>query len=265
MTRFYTDLLNYQKAVENVLSSPISSSYSTKHMQSYMHSRASSSTSRNFFVPFVNERDSTGKLLGTEESDSRAITLRKSTTSNEILTIKPKRNNVAFLSTLSPSSSRIKRKKFCSPSVGFYNPIPTDSIQYIKPSHSYSSNMKSHGSKIYHGRVKSLNEVNYDVSCKSLGKKVRTFSFAKQLARHDAHEESNLKSGTLDSPRIKLPEYLSKYKGMYHRSDLAHLELYRFPRRFMELSKRQEDLIREKITELRKMEAFLRKKSNWYK
>jgi hypothetical protein len=265
MNRFYTDLLNYQKAVENVISSPISSSYTTKHMQSYMHSRASSSTSRNLFVPFVNERDSTGKLLVTEESNCRAITLGKGTTSNKILATKPKRNNVAFLSTLSPSCSRINRAKFSSPSVGFYNPIAADSIRYIKSFNSCSSKIKSDGSKIYHGRVKSLNEVRYDVSCKSLGKKVRTFSFAKQLARHDAHEESNPKSGTLDSPRINLPEYLSKYKGMYHTSELAHLELYRFPRKFMELSKRQEDLIREKITELRKMEAFLRKKSNWYK
>ena len=265
MTRFYTDLLNYEKAVENVLSSPISSSYSTKHMQSYMHSRASSCISRNSFVPFVNERDSTGKLLGTEESNSRAITIRKSTTSKAILAPKPKRNNVAFLSTLSPSSSRINRAKFSSPPVGCYNPIPTDSIQYIKPSHSSSSNIPSYTYKIHHGRVQSLNDVNYDVSYKSLSKKVRTFSMSKQAARYNPHEESELKSGALESPRLKLPEYLSKYKGMYHTSGLAHLELHRFPRRFMELSKQQEDLIREKITDLRNMETFLRKKSNWYK
>lgn len=265
MTRFYTDLLNYEKALENVLSSPISSSYSTKYMQSYMHSRTSSCTSRNSFVPFVNERDSTGKLLGTEESNSRVTTVRKSTTSNQILPSKPKRSNVAFLSTLPPSSSRIKRAKLSSPPVGCYNPIPSDSIQYIKPSHSSSYNIRSHTSKIHHGRVQSLNDVNYNVSYKSIGKKVRTFSMAKQAARYNTHEEFKLNSGILENPGLNLPEYLSKYKGMYHTSSLAKLELYRFPRKFMELSRQQEDLIREKITELRNMETFLKKKSNWYK
>lgn len=266
MTKVYSDRVFYENVLGNILSTPISISYSTKHIQTYLHSRSNSLTSRNSFVPFVNERDATGKLLKKDQTKSNPVITKKHASSQEILSKKSNYSNlsntrnVAFLSAVQPNKSRIKRNRYPSPPVGLYHPQETESTRNTKRTSFMKGNSDS--SNTQYVRVASLDRVDHETGNKNLTRRVQGFSMSKQIARN---KPEDCKYDDWQKPKVILPEHLSKYKGMYHQSGFAQLSIEKFPKKFMEISKKQEDLIKQKLTELREMEMSLKKKSNWYK
>ncbi len=217
----------------------------------FLTSTLPSAESRNSkdFIPFINERDSTGRLLSHHESPESKHKHSKSISAPMQSATKP---DIAFLRSKAQISSRVCKKSNDLLPVGIYNPRPYESVHLPMS----KSNRFGHAKKL---RRSSLDyaDIN-EIYTKNKSKPQKLVLMEKQLPRKMIEEHSISEQKFL-LPRVVLPEYLDKLKGLYHSGVLAQSKIYNIRKDASERTLELKDRLNQHISSLRNINTFYKK------
>ena len=212
-------------------------------------------TNKSSFIPFLNERDHKGKLLGSQ-TDRLVDTRRNSTNLQARLTKKqPNNSNVAFLTTKNKSVPRVIKKINNTLPVGLYNPKILQEIKSSPKLPTFRAEKFSSVKEIT--RSQSIDYVDMGELFRKNIQRVQEISIAKQLPRHKQKKSTEGIEKFL-IPRTELPDYLKKFKGLYHIGELGKSTIYPVPKDFSELSKNLNEKISMHIDTLKNIANYIK-------
>ena len=189
-----------------------------------------------YFFPFINERDSTGKLLSLRAKNPEVtITKVEKTQENKLKTSEKPLNNVAFLSTKIRTSPRVKKKYYDKTPVGLYNPKPAYDVQSTLHFALFKS--KKFPSQTFQTRSQSIDYIDISEIYKKNIEKVQSVCIEKQIPRKFKLDTSSSTERFLDMPKLNLPDYLQKYKGLYHIGEFGKSDISVIPKDNFEMGK----------------------------
>ena len=211
------------------------------------------STDRNYFLPFVYERDNKGKLLPIHSDKSQSI-IKDFQTKSQCKTefrLMPKRkniSNVAFLSTKTRSTSRVTKKFNDTLPVGLYNPKSIYQIQSTAKLPLFQSAKFSSVETFQ--RSASIDFIDMNEVFKRNTERIHNINIEKQIPRQKVKNTNN----NIDKyliPRLELPDYLKKFKGLYHIGEIGKSAIFAIPKDCTELSKELNEKIKLHISNLK--------------
>lgn len=208
------------------------------------------------FLPFINERDSTGHLLPPSTFNS---TYSKPFQAEHSKKHRRGASNVVFFKSKNATSSRVCKKSNNSLPVGLYNPNNLNSIHFpVSKSSRFLLQKKLRRSSIDYIDI---NEA-YNKNKSNLKK---TVSMDKQLPRNII-EEQVISDQKFLIPRVVLPDYLNKLKGLYHSGALAQSKIYKIRKDATEKTLELKDQINKHMASLRNINTFYKQygmKCSW--
>jgi len=199
------------------------------------------------FLPFINERNSTGKLIKSELPNPSFTKTAFHVSKNP----KPSKShrNVAFFRTISESNARVSKKTNDSLPVGLYNPHYPDKTHLAL---SKSSRFLSES----HQRRSSLDYIDLnEVYSKHKVSTQQTINIDKQLSRKIS-PPSQFSEQSLYIPSVNLPEYLKKLKGLYHVGELSKSKIYDIRKDANERTLELKEKLNQHIANLRNINTF---------
>ncbi|OMJ90227.1 hypothetical protein SteCoe_7425 [Stentor coeruleus] len=206
------------------------------------------------FLPFINERDSTGKLLSSHNNRSSSqINLMENRVRKITPIQKPDKRSLAFLTSKEKTSARVSKKSNDFTPVGLYNPTSIYEVQSKKNLPIYKS-ARFLGVK-NQKRASSIDDIDINELCKKNWKKVPSVNIDKQLLRPMFREKSDI-SEKLMIPRVDLPDYLKKLKGLYHIGEFGKTEIFPLKKETIEMSKALKDRLTQHIFHLRNINSY---------
>lgn len=200
------------------------------------------------FLPFINERDSTGKLLKSNYSNS---SLNFSKLSPKI---KKKDSHlnvpVAFYKTICTTHSRVSKRSNDHLPVGLYNPKYSDKQTNMKQSKSTRFISKNHAKKSSLDFI-DLNEI-YSKNKASIQSVI---DMDKQLPRKILPNKKFSERNFL-IPAVNLPDYLKKLKGLYHTGELGKSKIYEIRKDANERTLELKEKLSQHIINLRNINTY---------
>jgi hypothetical protein len=197
---------------------PFKNSYTVRSLKASLHASLPDLPERTF-VPFLQERDGIGRLLPplSEVSLKRKDKLAHSTAVSSRNSPSPSMSS-AFNSTVAKTTRRRRKEVYPSPPIGLYDPKPayelTAHTKFIVKTSSTARFANSHRKTL------SVDYIDYDQINRLLMRRVSGFSIENQLAREKLANDYEKERAELYRPALKLPSHLTKFKGMFHVSDL---------------------------------------------
>lgn len=209
--------------------------------------RPKQNTNSSEFLPFINERTSTGKLIKPELPTS--CLSKKAFHKSKKLKPSKSHQNVAFFKTISKSNARVSKKSNDSLPVGLYNPHYPDRNQLAL---SKSSRFLSET----HQRRSSLDFLDLnEVYSKNKVSTQQTINMDKQLSRKIL-PTPQFSDQSLLIPAVNLPEYLKKLKGLYHVGGLSKSKIYDIRKDAYERTVELKEKMNQHIINLRNINTF---------
>jgi hypothetical protein len=201
---------------------------SVRIISSYIKSSIQSS-SPSEFIPFVHERDNTGKLILSSSSVilSQPASPNPKKFQNSRKTKVKSIENVAFLTSKYKTSARVSKKANDFAPVGLYNPVAMFDIQSHNKSPVFKHKSYSERKKMMRSSSIDLLDLR-DIYTKTM-KKVPTVSMEKQLPR-DPIKKTLENMDKITIPKVHLPDYLKKFNGLYHVSEFGKSKLFPLPK-----------------------------------
>lgn len=166
------------------------------------------------FIPFVNERDATGKLL------LRTLMTDEPQRQHSAAGFTPRagKRNAVFFRTADATSPKLKRERYVSPPIAFYDVCPRPHTIQKRLS------MASPPPPVPQmGRARSTDFLNVEEMYRKVDKHVMVVDMARVTARARAQEMTE-EEKWLFAPKFELPEHLRKFKGFY---DVSGLDTHR--------------------------------------
>ena len=167
------------------------------------------------FIPFVNERDATGKLLWRTLLTDEPFRPHPPA----ITTPRHSKPNAVFFRTADTTSPKLKRARYVSPPIGFYDvgqrPLT------IQKKRLNTAAVIQHSQQM--SRARSTDFLNIDEVFRRVDKHVSVVDMARVTARARAQVMTEEEKWLL-APKFELPEHLRKYKGFY---DVSGLDTHR--------------------------------------
>lgn len=198
-----------------LLANPIKPAYTTRLTKELVESSRPNLNSE-AFVPFVRERDGLGRLLPIQSEPT--LTKVKLKNKSVQIDLPSQRSNFAFNTTISKTTRRRNIDIFPRPPIGHYNP---SDIRQVSKSHRQSVDLTNTGRlTLNHKKTTSVDLLDYDRLYAILERRVSTFNMQNQLAREKDDYDFDLERRELYRAPLVLPEYLKKFKGLYHVSKL---------------------------------------------
>ena len=189
------------------------------------------------FIPYVNERDSVGRLLSQPYSPytlqlPRTVLLSPSS---------PKTKSV-FFRTAEVTSAKLKRARYVSPPVGFYNPPSSPKAFLHRPP--TTSTLPSPKHRPLH----STDMLDRQEIYTAVDRHVAVVDMARLTARARAAAMTE-EEKWLFAPKFELPEHLRKFKGFY---DVSGLDSHKIedPTSLFAKVKATKSTIKAKIAEI---------------
>lgn len=219
---------------------------SIKYLSSSLEPKKKSNSKE--FIPFINERDSTGKLIKSNNSNS---TLSFSKFSPQI----QKKSNqlsvpVAFYKTTWKSHPRVSKRSNDSIPVGLYNPKYSDKQSNMKQSKSSRFISESHA------RKSSLDFIDLNaIYSKNKASIPNSINMEKQLPRKILPSKKFSERNFL-IPALNLPDYLKKLKGLYHTGELGKSKIYDIRKDANERTLELKEKLSQHIINLRNINTF---------
>lgn len=208
------------------------------------------------FLPFVNERDSTGKLITSNTNRSSSMLNLEDNKVRKIARYQKSDNsNVAFLTSIKKTSARVSKKSNDFTPVGLYNP-PSIYEVHSKKSLPISKSVRFLEAK-NQKKACSIDMVDMNELYRKNSKKIPSVSIEKQLFRPIFHKKNDI-SEKLMIPRVDLPEYLKKFKGLYHIGEFSKTDI--FP-----LQKDADEMSNTILKKMTKHMFYLRNITSYYK
>jgi hypothetical protein len=201
------------------------------------------------FIPFIKERDSIGRLLSNHESFK---TLHKRSESIPGPVPSFPKQNVAFLRSKAQVSSRVCKKSNDFLPVGLYNPRPYDSVHLpISKAKRFGLCKKLRRSSLDYADIS-------EIYSKNKSSPQKPVLMEKQLSRKMI-EEPFISEQKFLLPRVVLPEYLDKLKGLYHSGVLAQSKIYNIRKDASERTMELKEHLNQHISSLRNINTFYKK------
>ena len=160
------------------------------------------------FIPFVNERDSVGRLLSHPFSPSSVQSPRTALVSPSAVKTKS-----VFFRTAEATTPKLKRARYVSPPVGFYNVLNSPKTPVHRPPTSPTVPSPKHRP------LRSTDMLNMHEVYQGVDRHVAVVDMARLTARARAAVLTE-EEKWLFAPKFELPEHLRKFKGFYDVSGL---------------------------------------------
>lgn len=180
-------------------------------------------SNKKMFVPFLNERDQLGRLLASQTVRRPA----EDRCSHKSLNKPKKIANLAFLTSKNKSLPRVSKKSNDTLPVGLYNPKSIYQIQSTQRLPLFKSEKFSSKPSLL--RSQSIDYVDFASAYKKKTEHIKVINLSKQLPRYKKKkiQENSVK---LMIPRVDLPDYLKRLKGLYHIGELGKSSIYSVPK-----------------------------------
>lgn len=163
------------------------------------------------FIPFVNERDSVGRLLWRPYSPLTAPAQRS--VMSGTLSPRFQKTKPVFFRTATLTKAKLKRARYVSPPIGFYNIQPSPKTPTHRPPTSPVVPIPKHRN------IRSTDLLNMHEVYHGVDRHVAVVDMARLTARSKAAVLTE-EEKWLFAPKFELPEHLRKFKGFYDVSGL---------------------------------------------